>query len=186
MERLREKMNEARNAMYCDCGNKHTRIPVESIRASEARYCRKCKLRHPAKHNDIWAETRFGGLIWIYYACLDGVVYDITQWATCANNHLKHMKANSHMVQYRLVTTSGPSLNKNPLKRTKTGQERHEYDDLCFFNRGGPDDDADTCSVSLGYGAPSATSQQAFYRPPDRNPLNSDRPRRAGRRRRQR
>lgn len=49
-ERLREKMNEARNAMYCDCGSKHTRVPIESIRASEARYCKKCKLRHPAKH----------------------------------------------------------------------------------------------------------------------------------------
>lgn len=49
-ERLREKMNAARNAMCCDCGDTHTRIPVESIRASEARYCKKCKLRHPAKH----------------------------------------------------------------------------------------------------------------------------------------
>ncbi|EJD74200.1 hypothetical protein LOAG_18450 [Loa loa] len=185
-ERLREKMNEARNAMYCDCGNKHTRIPVESIRASEARYCKKCKLRHPAKHNDIWAETRFGGFIWIYYACLDGVVYDITQWATCSSNHLKHMKANSHMVQYRLVTTTGASVNKNPLKQTKAGHERHEYDDLCSYNRGGPDDDGCTCSVSLGYGGPAAASQQASYRPPDRNPLNGDRPRRAGRRRRQR
>uniref|UniRef100_A0A8R1XPE8 J domain-containing protein n=1 Tax=Onchocerca volvulus TaxID=6282 RepID=A0A8R1XPE8_ONCVO len=184
-ERLREKMNEARNAMYCDCGSKHTRIPVESIRASEARYCKKCKLRHPAKHNDIWAETRFG-FIWIYYACLDGVVYDITQWATCSSNHLKHMKANSHMVQYRLVTTAGPSVNKNPLKQTRTGQDRHEYDDLCCYNRRGLDDDTCTCSVSLGYGAPAATSQQAFYRPPDRNPLNGDRPRRAGRRRKQR
>ncbi|VDO32190.1 unnamed protein product [Onchocerca flexuosa] len=184
-ERLREKMNEARNAMYCDCGSKHTRIPVENIRASEARYCKKCKLRHPAKHNDIWAETRFG-FIWIYYACLDGVVYDITQWATCSSNHLKHMKANSHMVQYRLVTTAGPSVNKNPLKQTRTGQDRHEYDDLCCYNRRGLDDDACTCSVSLGYGAPAATSQQAFYRPPDRNPFNGDRPRRAGRRRKQR
>nr|CDQ07101.1 Bm11364 [Brugia malayi] len=56
-ERLREKMNEARNAMYCDCGNKHTRIPLESIRASEARYCKKCKLRHPAKH--VWFPVSF-------------------------------------------------------------------------------------------------------------------------------
>ncbi|KAK6103313.1 Cleavage inducing molecular chaperone family protein [Brugia pahangi] len=185
-ERLREKMNEARNAMYCDCGNKHTRIPVESIRASEARYCKKCKLRHPAKHNDIWAETRFGGFIWIYYACLDGVIYDITQWATCPSNHLKHMKANSHLVQYRLVTTTGPSINKNPSRQTKTGQGRHEYDDLCCYNRGAPDNDSCTCSISLGYGAPATASQQASYRPPDRNPLNGDRPRRAGRRRRQR
>ncbi|VDK80211.1 unnamed protein product [Litomosoides sigmodontis] len=185
-ERLREKMNAARNAMCCDCGDTHTRIPVESIRASEARYCKKCKLRHPAKHNDIWAETRFGGFIWVYYACLDGVVYDITQWATCSSNHLKHMKANSHMVQYRLVTTTGPSGNKNPLRQTKNGQERHEYDDLCCYNRGGPDDGRCTCSASLGYGTPSAASQQVSYRPPDRNPLSGDRPRRAGRRRRQR
>ncbi|VDN19981.1 unnamed protein product [Gongylonema pulchrum] len=84
-ERLREKMNEARNTMYCDCGMKHSRVPVESIRLSEARYCKKCELRHPAKHNDIWAETRFFGLFWVYYTCQYGTVYDITQWAKCPN-----------------------------------------------------------------------------------------------------
>lgn len=56
-ERLGKKMNAARNAMCCDCGDTHARIPVESIRASEARYCKKCKLRHPAKH--VWFPYLF-------------------------------------------------------------------------------------------------------------------------------
>uniref|UniRef100_A0A158PNY3 DnaJ homolog dnj-5 (inferred by orthology to a C. elegans protein) n=1 Tax=Anisakis simplex TaxID=6269 RepID=A0A158PNY3_ANISI len=142
-ERLREKMNEARNTMHCDCGKKHARIPVEGCRASEARYCKKCRVRHPAKHNDIWAETRCGGLWWVYYACLDGIVYDITQWAACPNNRLKHMKANSHTVQYRLISTTGSSVNKSdPSSKhnKKSGhhhhqqQQQHEFSDLDYMN----------------------------------------------------
>ncbi|VDN03225.1 unnamed protein product [Thelazia callipaeda] len=184
-ERLRQKVNEARNAMYCDCGSKHTRIPIEGIRASEARYCKKCRVRHPAKHNDIWAETRLGGFVWVYYACLDGVVYDITQWATCSSNHLKHLKANSHVVQYRLVTANGSAFNKNSSQRARIGRQRN-YNNLCSYNQGVLAGDGCACSVSLGYNDLGAKSQQASYRPPERTSLNGDGPRRAGRRRKQR
>lgn len=43
------------------------------------------------------------GLLWHYYACMEGAVYDITEWAACQAENLKHLKANSHAVQYRIV-----------------------------------------------------------------------------------
>lgn len=32
---------------------------------------------------DIWAESSMMGLLVMYYACMDGAVYQITQWASC-------------------------------------------------------------------------------------------------------
>uniref|UniRef100_A0A0N4U2X3 J domain-containing protein n=1 Tax=Dracunculus medinensis TaxID=318479 RepID=A0A0N4U2X3_DRAME len=80
---LYEKINRMRNTMSCKCGFRHSRLPVEGLPVNEARYCKRCRARHPAKHNDIWAESRLFGLKWVYYLCLDGVIYDITQWASC-------------------------------------------------------------------------------------------------------
>lgn len=189
-ERLREKMNEARNTMHCDCGSRHTRVVVEGRRPQEARYCKKCRIRHPAKHNDIWAETRFGGLWWVYYTCLDGIIYDITQWAACPNNRLKHMKANSHVVQYRLVSKIGPpSLNKgdNTVRRgKKSHQQQPEMNDFDYLDGscgGGTINNGCGYSFPLGCVDGSTASQQASYRPPERRSLDGDRPRRAGRRR---
>lgn len=102
-DRIRERVEEARNSMCCDCGRRHMRA-ILNIPQSEARYCCKCKTRHPARANDIWVETRLFGLLWVYFTCCDGVVYDITEWATCEVNYLKHIRPNSHTVQYRLIS----------------------------------------------------------------------------------
>lgn len=186
-ESLRRKMEEARNAMYCDCGGKHTRVLIEDLRTSEARYCKKCERRHPAKHNDIWAETRFFGLSWVYYACLDGIIYDISQWAKCPSNRLKHLKANNHTVQYRLVTTTGTAAGG---KGATKGQKRRkdELEDVSCIRCGADfeDDSECSCCSRLNHGknaAGSIASQQASYRPPERGPFDDERPRRAGRRR---
>ena len=32
---------------------------------------------------DVWAESRMLGFLWHYYACMEGKVYDITEWASC-------------------------------------------------------------------------------------------------------
>ncbi|EYC04173.1 hypothetical protein Y032_0089g2263 [Ancylostoma ceylanicum] len=107
-DRIRERIEEARSSMYCDCGRRHARIALD-IRQNEARYCRRCRTRHPARANDIWVETRLCGLLWVYFTCCDGIVYDITDWATCEVNYLKHVRPNSHTVQYRLVSPPTPS-----------------------------------------------------------------------------
>jgi len=43
------------------------------------------------------------GFLWHYYACMDGGVYDITEWAACQADNLRHLRANTHVVQYRIV-----------------------------------------------------------------------------------
>lgn len=53
---------------------------------------------------DIWAESQWFGFLWYYYACMEGIIYDITEWAGCQKNNLKHIKPNTHLVQYRLIT----------------------------------------------------------------------------------
>ena len=45
------------------------------------------------------------GLIWRYYALMNGTVFEITDWAKCQvkRDNFKHMAANSHQVIYRLA-----------------------------------------------------------------------------------
>jgi len=32
---------------------------------------------------DVWAESSVFGFRWRYYACMDGDVFNITEWASC-------------------------------------------------------------------------------------------------------
>ena len=32
---------------------------------------------------DVWAESSVLGFLWHYYACMEGKIYDITEWASC-------------------------------------------------------------------------------------------------------
>lgn len=43
----------------------------------------ECKIHHSAREGDLWAESRYMGLISSYYACMEGAVYDMTDWANC-------------------------------------------------------------------------------------------------------
>lgn len=65
---------------------------------------------------DIWAESTLLGLRWRYYACMEGAVYDISEWAACQSDNLKHLQANTHSVQYRIVSgkKNPPSKNNTP------------------------------------------------------------------------
>ncbi|GMT15017.1 hypothetical protein PFISCL1PPCAC_6314 [Pristionchus fissidentatus] len=101
---LKTKMEETRNRMDCDCGMTHMRVACK-LPMQAARYCRKCDTRHACKNLDIWVESRFFGLIWVYYTCVNGIVYDISSWANCSTNQLKHLKADNHNVIYRMLTT---------------------------------------------------------------------------------
>lgn len=64
---------------------------------------------------DIWAESTMLGLRWRYFACMEGAVYDISEWAACQSENLKHLQANTHSVQYRIV-----SGKKNPPSKRNT------------------------------------------------------------------
>ena len=64
---------------------------------------------------DIWAESGYLGLRWKYYACMESAVYDISEWAACQRENLKHLSANTHAVQYRIVSgKKNPNPKANP------------------------------------------------------------------------
>ncbi|KAK6054063.1 DnaJ domain protein [Cooperia oncophora] len=62
--RIRERVEEARNSMYCDCGRRHSRVALD-VRQNEARYCRRCKTRHPARA--VLQEFSFA----FFYFCIE-------------------------------------------------------------------------------------------------------------------
>ncbi|XP_013420781.1 uncharacterized protein LOC106181068 [Lingula anatina] len=104
LSKLHEKMEEAANLMRCDhCGGKHRRYPVNRPWYS-ARYCDRCQAHHSVKEGDVWAETTWLGFKWHYYACMEGAVYNITDWAAHQMDHFKHIQANAHHVFYKLQT----------------------------------------------------------------------------------
>jgi hypothetical protein len=78
-----------------------------------ARECSTCKIRHPAREGDIWAETSCFGFRWKYLALMEGNVYDITQWALCQRGALSHLQANSCVVQYKIVLGGNQQQNQS-------------------------------------------------------------------------
>ncbi|PIC45054.1 hypothetical protein B9Z55_005205 [Caenorhabditis nigoni] len=80
--KLAKIIEDARNTIFCDCDETHFRIATR-IRPSEARFCKRCGIYHPAKHSDIWVDKGILGIKPTYYTCTDNVVYNITSWATC-------------------------------------------------------------------------------------------------------
>ncbi|XP_071631548.1 uncharacterized protein [Temnothorax longispinosus] len=123
LSQLHRKMEQAANTIRCtNCGLRHKRIPTQRP-CYAARFCNQCKIRHSAKEGDIWAESRLMGFLWHYYACMEGAVYDVTDWAACQAGNLKHLRANTHSVQYRIVL--GQRL---PSQTSSSGKKRQQID----------------------------------------------------------
>ncbi|KAG5325507.1 DJC14 protein, partial [Pseudoatta argentina] len=123
LSQLHRKMEQAANTIRCtNCGLRHKRIPTQRP-CYAARFCNQCKIRHSAKEGDIWAESRLMGFLWHYYACMEGAVYDVTDWAACQAGNLKHLRANTHSVQYRIVL--GQRL---PSQTPNSGKKRQQID----------------------------------------------------------
>ncbi|KAK6735951.1 hypothetical protein RB195_018920 [Necator americanus] len=57
-DRVRERIKDSRSSMYCDCGHRHARIALD-IPQCEARYCRRCKTRHPARATNRSGHQRY-------------------------------------------------------------------------------------------------------------------------------
>lgn len=129
LTRLQEKLDEAANTIRCtNCNKRHRRTKL-SRPIYAARHCAECQINHAAREGDIWAESTMFGLRWRYYACMEGAVYDISEWAACQNENLKHLQANTHSVQYRIV-----SGKKNPANKNNTPDFPSDPDLEEFFN----------------------------------------------------
>ncbi|XP_070562827.1 uncharacterized protein [Ptychodera flava] len=129
--KLHQKMKEAANTMSCEnCGGKHMRLETDRPSYS-ARYCKKCDIRHAAKEGDIWAETAMLGFKWFYYACMDGNIYDVTEWAACQK--INNITPDGHTVQCRFESSS---RRRNQHQRHREGGREAELNDFLkdFFN----------------------------------------------------
>lgn len=104
LSQLHEKMEYAANTIRCNnCGKRHKR-EITDRPSYAARYCAQCKIHHSVKEGDMWAESRgWGWWSCRYYACMEGSVYDITQWAHCQGPTVQRVKPDSHNVQYRVL-----------------------------------------------------------------------------------
>lgn len=72
LSQLHQKMEYAANTIRCtNCSKRHRRLSVDRP-CYAARMCSQCKIHHSAKEGDIWAEAKYFGLLWHYYACMDG------------------------------------------------------------------------------------------------------------------
>lgn len=121
---LQQKVEAAANTIRCSaCGLRHKRVKVDRP-IYAARNCASCKIHHSAREGDIWAEARCFGFLWYYFACMDGGVYDITEWAACQKDSLKHLKPDSHNVQYRIAL--GKQANTGP------GRRQHQPANMSF------------------------------------------------------
>ncbi|PZC70684.1 hypothetical protein B5X24_HaOG215086 [Helicoverpa armigera] len=63
------------------------------------------------------------GLLVMYYACMDGAVYQITQWASCQKKNLKQLRPDCHVVQYRIVLGNKAAAASDLNQRPSTGHD---------------------------------------------------------------
>ncbi|XP_071539041.1 uncharacterized protein [Panulirus ornatus] len=154
LTRLQEKLDEAANTIRCtNCNKRHRRIKLPRPMYA-ARHCAECQIHHAAREGDIWAESTLLGLRWRYYACMEGAVYDISDWAACQSENLKHLQANTHSVQYRIV-----SGKKNPPSKNNTPEFPSDPDLEEFFNN--------LCKEKFGKIYASGNSQPGGQQVPD-------------------
>ena len=103
--------------MHCECGENHAIIRIPNY---EGRFCVQCNQPHSIKNGDLWVEKQYFGWVLTYYAVLNGIVYDVTEWGNCAANSLKRPKVNPHMITHRLYNASANATVTN-------GTEKHRW-----------------------------------------------------------
>ncbi|XP_047437853.1 dnaJ homolog subfamily C member 14 [Mugil cephalus] len=134
LTKLQDDLKEAMNTMMCTkCEGKHKRFEMDREPA-EARFCAECSRYHSAEEGDLWAESSMLGLRITYFACMDGKVYDITEWAGCQRIGIS---PDTHRVPYHI---SFGSKNNSNAARHRTPSEHapgptSPPDLQDFFNR---------------------------------------------------
>ncbi|KAM9859854.1 dnaJ homolog subfamily C member 14 [Aulostomus maculatus] len=143
LTKLQDDLKEAMNTMMCTkCEGKHKRFEMDREPA-EARFCAECNRCHSAEEGDLWAESSMLGLRITYFACMDGKVYDITEWAGCQRIGIS---PDTHRVPYHI--SFGSKNNSNSTRHRshseQAGGPANPADLQDFFNRifkgGAPND----------------------------------------------
>ncbi|XP_058487785.1 dnaJ homolog subfamily C member 14 [Solea solea] len=134
LTKLQDDLKEAMNTMMCTkCEGKHKRFEMDRDPA-EARFCAECNCCHSAEEGDLWAESSMLGLRITYFACMDGKVFDITEWAGCQRIGIS---PDTHRVPYHI--SFGSKNNGNPTRHRTTSEQStgpaNPADLQDFFNR---------------------------------------------------
>ncbi|XP_072308649.1 dnaJ homolog subfamily C member 14 [Eucyclogobius newberryi] len=133
LTKLQDDLKEAMNTMMCTkCEGKHKRFEMDR-EPSEARFCGECKRRHSAEEGDLWAESSMLGLRITYFACMDGKVYDITEWAGCQRISIS---PDTHRVPYHIsfgAKNSSSARHRAPSEHPPGPTNPADLQD--FFNR---------------------------------------------------
>ncbi|MEQ2258074.1 hypothetical protein XENORESO_004669 [Xenotaenia resolanae] len=140
LTKLQDDLKEAMNTMMCTkCEGKHKRFEMDRDPA-EARFCSECNRCHSAEEGDLWAESSMLGLRITFFACMEGKVYDITEWAGCQRISIS---PDTHRVPYHI--SFGSKNNSNAARHRSPSEHAtgpsHPADLQDFFNRmfkGGP------------------------------------------------
>ncbi|XP_017271277.1 dnaJ homolog subfamily C member 14 [Kryptolebias marmoratus] len=143
LTKLQDDLKEAMNTMMCTkCEGKHKRFEMDREPA-EARFCAECSRCHSAEEGDLWAESSMLGLRITYFACMEGKVYDITEWAGCQRISIS---PDTHRVPYHISfgskNNSNATRHRTPSESASAPSNPADLQD--FFNRmfkGGPPND---------------------------------------------
>ncbi|XP_068170585.1 dnaJ homolog subfamily C member 14 [Antennarius striatus] len=188
LTKLQDDLKEAMNTMMCTkCEGKHKRFEMDREPA-EARFCAECNSCHSAEEGDLWAESSMLGLRITYFACMDGKVFDITEWAGCQRIRIS---PDTHRVPYHISfgskNNSNPTRHRTPSEHTGPTNPADLQD---FFNRifkGGPPNDMAANGGFFPSGPPHhqppgsgvppfspPPDQTGFYMPGGHRPESSD------------
>ncbi|KAK5607591.1 hypothetical protein CRENBAI_013963 [Crenichthys baileyi] len=143
LTKLQDDLKEAMNTMMCTkCEGKHKRFEMDRDPA-EARFCSECNRCHSAEEGDLWAESSMLGLRITFFACMEGKVYDITEWAGCQRISIS---PDTHRVPYHISfgskNNSNAARHRSPSEHATGPSNPADLQD--FFNRmfkGGPPND---------------------------------------------
>uniref|UniRef100_A0A8C8DN60 DnaJ (Hsp40) homolog, subfamily C, member 14 n=1 Tax=Oryzias sinensis TaxID=183150 RepID=A0A8C8DN60_9TELE len=180
LTKLQDDLKEAMNTMMCTkCDGKHKRFEMDREPA-EARFCAECSRCHSAEEGDLWAESSMLGFRITYFACMEGKVYDITEWAGCQRIVIS---PDTHRVPYHISfgAKNSTSATRHRMPSEHAPGPTNPADLQNFFNRifkGGPPNDMPANGSFFppgpphhhppGAGAapfPPPPSQSGFYMP---------------------
>jgi len=119
--------NDLLNSIACSkCEGKHRRTLVKDRTFYEARWCSDCNAKHSANDGDVWAENSLFGLNWTCYVCMDGEIFELTEWAECQDLR-STIPVNSHRIVCRLgnqANTEGGSGRRRQRNTESTDSKR--------------------------------------------------------------
>ena len=80
-------------------------------------------------------EKRCFGLVRVFFAAINGVVYDITKWCECPTNAIPILKTGLHQPAFRLYNIGGTAacLSNSGTEKHRCSMQKNEDHSDCFI-----------------------------------------------------